>query len=213
MPSLIVQSTGESITFDSIEEEDHEHPANVVDHPVEEFGIDHRQRLPQTLQLEAYVTATPLVFGQDPEEGEPRPQLGVLANVFGDDRMRAALDFLLQNENEIWDYVSIRTGTIENLLLENLKYSSPREDWILFEMMFKEVQFGRSQLVDLPPLRRPPQEPPTEQNDQEGKEDDDELQRRTWLDRLSGGSGRGAAQGGLIEGVTNFADAVGGFLQ
>jgi hypothetical protein len=185
VPSLIVRRTGEVLVFDGIKEEMRSFPANVTDHPTEEPTVDNRQRLPQRLSLEGIVTATPLRY-EEPE-GPPNPNLGVLFPVDGEDRIRAALDFLRQNDQELWDYVSIRTGVVENLMIENMELESTNVREGVFELEMKEVLFGRSELVDLPPVRRPSQEPPVEEGDQEGKEVE-EIKTRTVLHRLTGGA-------------------------
>ena len=210
MPSLIVRRTGDVLVFDGIKEEIRSFPANVTDHPTEEPTVDNRQRLPQRLALEGLVSATPIRF-EEPV-GPPNPDLGILFPVDGEDRIRAALDFLRQNENELWDYVSIRTGVVENLMIENMDLESTNAREGVFELELKEVIFGRSELVDLPPVRRPPQEPVTEEGDQEGDDVTDEIEEQTWLNFLTGGADRGET-GGVRQTAAETLDTITGFFQ
>lgn len=188
MPSLRVQSTGDTIYFEGVASERFAHSADVTDHPVEnrQNVSDHRQQMPLRITVEGIITGHPLIHdngrlvrGIDPEAaifGDP-------VTTFGNARLLEAVRFFEANEDELVEYVSARTGVRRDLFIESFSYDIDNEERIVFEIELLEIIFGRSEIVDLPPVRRRTTEPEVTIGDEEGEPVEDEIEQRTLLRR------------------------------
>jgi hypothetical protein len=194
MASLFAELDGEVLVFDGVLSENWEFSGTVVDHPVEDYAFvtDHRQRKPNTISIRAVITATPFIV-----EGQQSA---------GANRYRRARKFLEEYaQKSIFTYSSFRMGIVENLMIENFSFDVDNQDRIEFTIDLKEVVFGRTELVELPPIREPRAQPPVDRCPQPGQEvlftpvpfepnatptparQFEEQRARTLLDRLTGG--------------------------
>lgn len=196
MATLFAEDTGELLTFDGIIEESWVQSASITDHPVEDFGFvaDHRQRMPDTLTVTAIVTAQPIVDENSNLVG-------------GNARLRKAKKFFDNNaDRSLFSYISVRLGTVDNIMLESVTFDIDNQDRIEFVLEFKEIIYGRTEIVDLPPIRKRRQEPETDESEQPGKEADDDIKIRTVLSRWRGEDIKGDIQSsgnfrGFVEGL------------
>jgi hypothetical protein len=193
MATVFAETTGESFTFDGVKAESWEHSATITAHPVEDLGFvtDHRQKTPLRLSVNGVVTATPILL----DNGQIQD---------GRQRLQAAKRFFDLNQDSIFSYTSVRLGLIGSLLLESYNFEVDKESRIEFVLGFKEVIFGNTELVDLPPIRTRRLEPPVNNGDQPGEEVEGEIRKRTSLSRGAGGN----IVQDIREGATRALDSI-----
>lgn len=173
MPRLISQENElDRIRFSSVLTETHTQAGNITEHPIEkrEDVSDHRQKLPFRLSIEAVVTGNPMVS----RIGGPIASVGGRSvedefGVYGDARLRLAVEFFDRNQDQTFEYLSARLGRIRDLMIESVEYTVDKEQRLVFNIELKQVSFGRSEIVDLPPLARRTQEPTIVQCPQPGE--------------------------------------------
>lgn len=175
MPYLVAQKTGERFRFDGVDRESIGEPANVTEHPVEAIKhvTDHRQEMPLTIDLDVWVTGTPLV------DGISTPAQGT-----GSDRHKYAKDFFDRTKDEsLYTYSSLTLGRFEDLSIEDITYDLGEEtdNLLSISIDFKQIVYGRTEFVELPPIVVPEQEVEVPQGEQDGEEieDDDDTNPST----------------------------------
>lgn len=201
MASLFAELDGEVLVFDGVISENWEFPGTVVDHPVEDYAFvtDHRQRKPNTISVRAVLTGTPLLNLGD---AQILDFTGLLSE--GPQRYRRARKFLEEYApKSLFAYSSVRMGVVENLMIESFSFDVDKQDRIEFSIDLKEVVFGRTELVELPPIQQPRAQPPVVCGPQPGEQilstqeaatapsseiDLQERRARTALNRLTGAS-------------------------
>ena len=147
MPTLI-DSTGNTITFDNILEENYSESAIVTDHPITNSAnvTDHRQVNPRILTIRALVTETPYEGYQNEFVAEEY--------LFMDGwRSFRYLAAIRANAPEPFTYISQRLGTHENYMLERMEYTVENARHLIINLELKEVSFAAAQRVDLPKVK------------------------------------------------------------
>lgn len=176
MPILYRQNLpSDRLRFDGVLSENYTLAGNITDHPIErrEDVTDHRQQLPFRVSVEGTITGSPMVYNDNRPSTRDSVLRGTVRDpipVFGDARLRSAVEYFERNQGELFEYVSVRLGVIRDLMLESVEYEVDNENRLVFQMDFKSVVFGRSEIVDLPPLRRRTLEPTVNEGEQPGEE-------------------------------------------
>lgn len=189
MASLRVQNDTDIIYFEGVQSERFVHSAAVTEHPIEnrQNVIDHRQQAPLRVTVEGITTAHPLIHESGRLVRAVNPEADVFGDpieTFGNARLLQAVRFFENNEDRLFEYVSIKLGVVSDLLIESWAYDVDNESRLVFEIELIEVRFGRSEIVDLPPIRRRPSEPNVDVGDEDGTEVEDDIKRQTILFRL-----------------------------
>jgi hypothetical protein len=162
-----------AFTFDNVLEEAFDDPAIVTRRPVQNTVkvSDHRQEESLQLTVTGLVTETPwesflsgfgaqgftlnestgLVVGEFGNPAILGNDLGPLDENYGQ-RSQEAVKFWRGAKADLLSYFSNRLGFIDNLMVENIRYSVTKAHHLVFEIDCVQVEFSESQTVELPPL-------------------------------------------------------------
>lgn len=151
------------LEFDAVTKESHESSSEVTQHTVEsgEAISDHKRANPRTIQIDAFVTNTPLDAPppSGPRGGSVTTRTQDNVTVFSQefDRVSDVWETLLELQRGSFDLtVTTRYQVYENVQL--VKVSTPRdtaEDSVMFSLSLQEVFRASSELVDDPVPREP----------------------------------------------------------
>lgn len=209
MPVITNQRTGDQVFLDVVDTEATEFPGEVTRHPVEGFDYvsDHVINQPFTLELTCAITQQPFSEGGSPLRGE---ELGIR-------RVRRVVSSLKRwkEDGDLVSYAAARLGLYIDLAIENVSvtYGSNKDEFFDVVISLVEVRKGRSERVELPPIRPAGQKLPKECGPRSGEDLEgggDDIREITLAARLEDGLnelGR-LIRGGDENSAENLAKAV-----
>jgi len=197
---ISLESTEHILEFDAVTRENHNSESEVTTHTVEtgEAIADHKRAMPRRIEIQAFVTNTPL---DAPPQSGPRTSFATAqvqdtgegnVTVFSEqfDRVSDVWETLLELQREAIDLTVTTTYQVyENVQL--VRVSVPRdeaEDAATFEITLQEVFRATAELIDDPVPREPRARPRQEQNTapEETDSDPDEPNNSQLWDMISG---------------------------